>query len=207
MPRSQQKPVLCPNVLILYRVPAIAAVLTPLEDMPSGLRSQCGFSVAGETGDGFPRPLPLMIWGSLWPTPSNFELLPMPRVPVRIPLAVSTLLSSCACSTHVGGRSLASSPPAEQLAGPPSLPAEWPPVLQPCFPLALSPSPEMYLGSAGPTDVPPPPKPRPLMVGGGAHATQPGQVGRPALREQTGGLTHRLIPVCPSSAAAGPPPA
>lgn len=55
-PGSQQKPVLCPNVLILHRVPEIAAVLTPLEDMLSGVRSQCGFLWQGRQEMALPDP-------------------------------------------------------------------------------------------------------------------------------------------------------
>lgn len=182
MPRSQQKPVLCPNVLILHRVPAIAAVLTPLEDMLSGLRSQCGFSVAGETGDGFPRPLPLMIWGSLWPTSSNFELLPMPRVPVGIPLAVSALLSSCACSTHVGGRSPASSPPAEQLAGPPSLPRRVATCASALLPSCSLPQPRNVSGICRPHRCAPAPQAQAINGGwrGPRHAARPSGASRAA---------------------------
>lgn len=168
-------------------------------------------SVAGETGDGSPRPLLLMLQGSLWPTPAVLSSSPCrgfqwgyschEHPPVQLVLALPTW-------AEVPGFLSTSRPQTEQLAGPPSLPRRVATcVLPPCFPLALSPIPETHLGSAGPTDVPPPTKPRPLMVGGGAHATQPCQVGRLALQEQTGSLTHRLIPVCPSSAAAGPPPA
>ncbi|EHH52326.1 hypothetical protein EGM_12751 [Macaca fascicularis] len=50
-------------------------------------------------------------------------------------------------------------------------------------------------------------KPRPFMVGSRAHATAAYQMGHLVLQELTRSLTHRLIPVAPSSAAAGPPPA